>query len=94
MPSLPLSLRPYHQIPQQDPGDPGGQAQGDGLDQSYQTATATAIPDKPVSRWASLRIYWLAAVLCCGGALFGYDSGVIGVSTLTATVQRQMNEKN
>ncbi|OJJ37344.1 hypothetical protein ASPWEDRAFT_107795 [Aspergillus wentii DTO 134E9] len=24
------------------------------------------------------RIYWLAAVLCCGGALFGYDSGVIG----------------
>ncbi|KAL4894950.1 general substrate transporter [Aspergillus ambiguus] len=24
------------------------------------------------------RAYWLAAVLCCGGALFGYDSGVIG----------------
>ncbi|KAJ5919441.1 hypothetical protein N7466_010384 [Penicillium verhagenii] len=27
------------------------------------------------ARW---RTYWLAAVLCCGGALFGYDSGVIG----------------
>ncbi|KAJ5456808.1 hypothetical protein N7530_012082 [Penicillium desertorum] len=24
------------------------------------------------------RIYWFALVLCCGGALFGYDSGVIG----------------
>lgn len=29
------------------------------------------------ARW---RTYWLAAVLCCGGALFGYDSGVIGTS--------------
>lgn len=29
------------------------------------------------ARW---RTYWLAAVLCCGGALFGYDSGVIGMS--------------
>ncbi|OJI95971.1 hypothetical protein ASPVEDRAFT_77746 [Aspergillus versicolor CBS 583.65] len=27
---------------------------------------------------SSLRIYWLAAVVCCGGLLFGYDSGVIG----------------
>ncbi|KAJ5579530.1 uncharacterized protein N7459_005515 [Penicillium hispanicum] len=27
------------------------------------------------ARW---RTYWFAAVLCCGGALFGYDSGVIG----------------
>lgn len=27
------------------------------------------------ARW---RTYWLATVLCCGGALFGYDSGVIG----------------
>ncbi|KAJ5238370.1 hypothetical protein N7468_002989 [Penicillium chermesinum] len=24
---------------------------------------------------ARLRTYWLATVLCCGGALFGYDSG-------------------
>lgn len=29
------------------------------------------------ARW---RTYWLATVLCCGGALFGYDSGVIGMS--------------
>lgn len=28
------------------------------------------------ARW---RTYWLAVVLCCGGALFGYDSGVIGM---------------
>ncbi|KAJ5339622.1 hypothetical protein N7452_006350 [Penicillium brevicompactum] len=27
------------------------------------------------ARW---RAYWFALVLCCGGALFGYDSGVIG----------------
>ncbi|KAG2415600.1 hypothetical protein HFD88_006791 [Aspergillus terreus] len=27
---------------------------------------------------ARFRAYWLASVLCCGGALFGYDSGVIG----------------
>ncbi|KAL2821504.1 general substrate transporter [Aspergillus granulosus] len=27
---------------------------------------------------ASFRIYWLTATVCCGGLLFGYDSGVIG----------------
>ncbi|KAL2830055.1 general substrate transporter [Aspergillus cavernicola] len=25
-----------------------------------------------------LQIYWLSAIVCCGGLLFGYDSGVIG----------------
>ncbi|KAJ9482684.1 hypothetical protein VN97_g10729, partial [Penicillium thymicola] len=35
--------------------------------------TETAQPPKP--HW---RIYWFALVLCSGGALFGYDSGVIG----------------
>ncbi|CAG7971157.1 unnamed protein product [Penicillium nalgiovense] len=30
---------------------------------------------RPRPHW---RIYWFALVLCCGGALFGYDSGVIG----------------
>lgn len=28
---------------------------------------------------ARLRLYWLAAVLCCGALLFGYDSGLIGM---------------
>ncbi|KAL2851473.1 general substrate transporter [Aspergillus pseudoustus] len=27
---------------------------------------------------SSSRIYWLGATVCCGGLLFGYDSGVIG----------------
>ncbi|KAJ5213439.1 hypothetical protein N7449_000608 [Penicillium cf. viridicatum] len=35
--------------------------------------TETARP--PKAHW---RIYWFALVLCSGGALFGYDSGVIG----------------
>lgn len=33
------------------------------------------------SAWirSSLRIYYLTAIVCCGGVLFGYDSGVIGI---------------
>ncbi|KAE8145482.1 general substrate transporter [Aspergillus avenaceus] len=31
----------------------------------------------PVRR-SLFRIYWLTAIVCCGGILFGYDSGVIG----------------
>jgi hypothetical protein len=31
------------------------------------------------ARW---RIYWFALILCSGGALFGYDSGVIGTTPL------------
>ncbi|CAG7993262.1 unnamed protein product [Penicillium salamii] len=31
-----------------------------------------------ISKLARWRTYWFALVLCCGGALFGYDSGVIG----------------
>ncbi|KAL2849063.1 MFS quinate transporter [Aspergillus pseudodeflectus] len=34
------------------------------------------LPSKSAA--SSLRIYWLAATVCCGGLLFGYDSGVIG----------------
>ncbi|GIC89189.1 sugar porter family MFS transporter [Aspergillus udagawae] len=57
-------MRSYTQLPQQDPDD-----------------FAIVSPDpteQTVSRLAGLRLFWLAAVLCCGGALFGYDSGVIG----------------
>ncbi|GFF31561.1 quinate permease [Aspergillus lentulus] len=57
-------MRSYTQLPQQDPDD---------LD---------LVPPDPTEqtdfRLAGLRLFWLAAVLCCGGALFGYDSGVIG----------------
>ncbi|CAI7670655.1 unnamed protein product [Penicillium crustosum] len=35
----------------------------------------TEIAQPPKAHW---RIYWFALVLCTGGALFGYDSGVIG----------------
>ncbi|KAL4867546.1 hypothetical protein BDV12DRAFT_209800 [Aspergillus spectabilis] len=40
----------------------------------------TTSPDNnnPSHHASSLRIYWLTAVVCCGGLLFGYDSGVIG----------------
>ncbi|KAK4870675.1 hypothetical protein LT330_005023 [Penicillium expansum] len=36
---------------------------------------AEAAHTSKAARW---RIYWFALVLCSGGALFGYDSGVIG----------------
>ncbi|KAJ5705903.1 hypothetical protein N7536_001592 [Penicillium majusculum] len=35
----------------------------------------TETTQPPKAHW---RIYWFALVLCSGGALFGYDSGVIG----------------
>ncbi|RHZ55080.1 hypothetical protein CDV55_101630 [Aspergillus turcosus] len=57
-------MRSYIQLPQQDPGD---------LDFVHPDST-----EQVASRLAKLRLFWLAAVLCCGGALFGYDSGVIG----------------
>ncbi|OOF93199.1 hypothetical protein ASPCADRAFT_209792 [Aspergillus carbonarius ITEM 5010] len=34
-------------------------------------------PPPPASH-AVFRLYWLTAIVCCGGLLFGYDSGVIG----------------
>ncbi|PYH43801.1 sugar porter family MFS transporter [Aspergillus saccharolyticus JOP 1030-1] len=33
---------------------------------------------RPPSSHALFRLYWLTAIVCCGGLLFGYDSGVIG----------------
>jgi hypothetical protein len=37
-------------------------------------------PPATMSRFkAQWRTYWFALILCCGGALFGYDSGVIGM---------------
>lgn len=60
-------MRPYTQVPQHDP---------DELDPVPPSSTK-----QTNSRLAGLRLFWLAAVLCCGGALFGYDSGVIGQSS-------------
>ncbi|EAW17497.1 sugar porter family MFS transporter [Aspergillus fischeri NRRL 181] len=57
-------MRPYTQVPQLDPDD---------LDLVPPDST-----EQTDSRLAGLRLFWLADVLCCGGALFGYDSGVIG----------------
>lgn len=37
-------------------------------------------PQKKSSFQAHVRLYWLAMVLCCGAVLFGYDSGLIGMS--------------
>lgn len=64
----------YRQVPQLDPGDPGGLTP----DTTVAILSNTS-SDHAVARKAAFRIYWLTAVLCCGGALFGYDSGVIGV---------------
>lgn len=41
------------------------------------TESATVQPEL-LSRQGVFRIYWLTAIVCCGGILFGYDSGVIG----------------
>ena len=74
-----FALSSYRQIPQQDPGD------RDPSDPNPREFLGNESDDSPevmkaVAKLAAFRTYWLAAVLCCGGALFGYDSGVIGVS--------------
>ena len=60
--SRPAQNHSYAQLPQRDAIEPS-------LDPPRDTMP---------SRRGLLRTYWLAAVLCCGGMLFGYDSGVIG----------------
>lgn len=62
-PTYKMRSSSYAQIPQRDPIEP-----------SLDPPPANNM----VSRRGLLRTYWLAAVLCCGGMLFGYDSGVIG----------------
>ncbi|KAH8427229.1 sugar porter family MFS transporter [Aspergillus melleus] len=42
------------------------------------SSNSLGVPPSSPPRLARLRIYWLTAVVCCGGILFGYDSGVIG----------------
>lgn len=65
------SFASYSQLPQQpEPLDPQ-------LDWESDESRAMEALRLSKARW---RTYWLATVLCCGGALFGYDSGVIGTS--------------
>lgn len=63
------SLPSYSQLPQ------APDQQSAELESETQDPTMEALRLSK-ARW---RTYWLAVVLCCGGALFGYDSGVIGV---------------
>jgi sugar porter (SP) family MFS transporter len=46
----------------------------------YEELDRTPKRDPKSSFRARIRLYWLAAVLCCGALLFGYDSGLIGMS--------------
>jgi hypothetical protein len=65
-----VSIASYSQIPQQ-PENHDSQLSWESDEYSIMEALRVS-----KARW---RTYWLAAVLCCGGALFGYDSGVIGM---------------
>jgi hypothetical protein len=65
-----VSIASYSQLPQQSELVDN---QSDWESDEYSTMEALRLSK---ARW---RTYWLAAVLCCGGALFGYDSGVIGM---------------
>lgn len=89
-----FALSSYRQIPQQDPGD------RDPNDPNPREFRGTTIPSddspeamKAVAKVAAFRTYWLAAVLCCGGALFGYDSGVIGVFVNSTQLGVESNSK-
>jgi hypothetical protein len=47
-------------------------------DRASSACSFSSHPREVSSVRAQLRLYWLAAVLCCGAVLFGYDSGLIG----------------
>lgn len=59
----------YSELPQQPDRFPDAQLIDEDLDSAMEALRLSK---------ARRRTYWLAIVLCCGGALFGYDSGVIG----------------
>ncbi|KAJ6010365.1 hypothetical protein N7451_001777 [Penicillium sp. IBT 35674x] len=63
-----MSLTSYSQLPQA-PDQQSAELEGETQDPTMEALRLSK------ARW---RTYWLAVVLCCGGALFGYDSGVIG----------------
>lgn len=63
------SLISYSQLPQV-PDHRSPELEGETQDPTMEALRLSK------ARW---RTYWLAVVLCCGGALFGYDSGVIGM---------------
>lgn len=73
----------YSQIAQQ-PELPHNQLDWEGDDGSTMEALRLSR-----ARW---RTYWLAAVLCCGGALFGYDSGVIGMYISSGLIMPVLTE--
>ncbi|KAF7589184.1 hypothetical protein BBP40_004672 [Aspergillus hancockii] len=54
----------YTQIPQRDVNEPHDSS----------AELSNTLPP----RHGLFRIYWLTVIVCCGGVLFGYDSGVIG----------------
>lgn len=68
--STSASFTSYSQLPQSNE------------DQDPDSETSQLDPEMEALRLSNARwrTYWLATVLCCGGALFGYDSGVIGTS--------------
>ena len=51
---------------------------------SSQLRSVRSPGDSKMTRQGNMRAYWLGAVLCIGGFLFGYDSGIIGKAHVTS----------